>query len=251
MTPFALTPTAAAIIHGKKALDPMTTPVVRIRIRALSSVASTCSKVQSALQHQPPPLGRLPTSVLALPLLPIDHPYHTTEPRPSTSAPGPGLGIAPGQGLAPGFFSPSSLPSSSSSSSSTPFYAPHTPPPPPPPSSSSASSHHPHGLEDSQVNRHSLPSHPLQLPSTHSYSYHNVNTHPPHPSSPLPFPLLSLHFPSLPSLSTPSPPSTPFLNPLPQPLISPPLSSIRSKQSSLLLLLTSPPLNLSKSLVTC
>jgi hypothetical protein len=39
-------------------------PIVRVRTRALTSTVSSCPKVQSFLLNQPPPLGRLPTSVI-------------------------------------------------------------------------------------------------------------------------------------------------------------------------------------------
>ena len=39
-------------------------PCLRVRTRALCSVVSSCRKVQAALALQPPPLGRLPTSVM-------------------------------------------------------------------------------------------------------------------------------------------------------------------------------------------
>jgi hypothetical protein len=40
-------------------------PLVRVRTRALCSLVSSCRKVQAALSHQPPPLGRLPTSIMS------------------------------------------------------------------------------------------------------------------------------------------------------------------------------------------
>lgn len=62
---------AAAIVAGKKSPDP-NSPVVKIRTRVHCSYMSTDKKIQSALMQQPPPLGRLATSVLAVALKDIE-----------------------------------------------------------------------------------------------------------------------------------------------------------------------------------